>query len=166
MSQSRKSSGSSLGPPTSALPERAAVCRDPHGRAISIAGTSLLVAIVLAGCGGGAATAAHPSAMSGAHGDNEPTFHFPRRATVLIRDDGFHPKQLKIRVNTTVSFVNRATRPHSVRWTRGRSPHFVSGPLAPNASFRIRFPHVAADVGYRSTMPRDGARFSGQIIVR
>jgi plastocyanin len=106
---------------------------------------------------------AHPSAAGGGNGDNSPTFYYPGTTRVDIGDNGFHPRVARIKVNTSVLWVDRGSRPHTVRWDNGESAQFSSGPLRRGDTFLIRFPFPAR-VDYQSTARGDSG-FHGVIDV-
>ena len=96
-------------------------------RSILAVGAALALAVMLAGCSS-TPSASTPSGTAGAGGGGG--------NAVTIQDFAFKPADLSVKVGTTVTWTNKDSAGHSVKWDDGTTP---SSPLATSQSYPRTF---------------------------
>ena len=80
-------------------------------RSILATGVALALAVTLAACSS-SPSASTPSSTAGTGGGN----------AVTIQDFAFKPADLSVKVGTTVTWTNKDSTGHSVKWDDGTTP--------------------------------------------
>lgn len=95
---------------------------------------AMLLAAVLAACGSSSSGGSTGTGSSGSSGTSS-----TRGPTVIIKDYGFHPSTLTVKVGTKVTFTNEDSVTHNATSSGGSGGPINSGTLLDGHSYTVTF---------------------------
>lgn len=126
---------------------------------------ALIVAGLMAGCGGSS-----PTAPSGGSGGGSSSGPGPVGATITITSGGMSPNTVSVNVGQSVTLVNNDSRSHEISSNPHPShtecPALNLGALAPGQSRTSNAFTTARTCGYHDHLDPGNSAWQGQVTVR